>query len=593
MIGQTVGKYRIVSRLGRGGMGTVYKAVDETLGREVAVKILNPDLADAEVLKRFRAEAVTLARLNHPNIAILYELTEHEDDLVMVMEFVRGETFDRLSDRLGPLPFERAAALCAQVLDALGHAHRAGIVHRDLKPANLMIADSGIVKVMDFGIARMVGTEHLTTDGYMMGTPAYMAPEQVMGNEVDGRADLYSIGVVLYRLLTANLPFKADTAIAMVQKQIKDPPTPLHQFRNELPAWCQGILDRALAKAPHERFQTAEEFRASLGHALAPNASAEVPTAAVAVAGIAASDTSDVEVTVPPNVMFTPVAAVRPNAAGVGMPPPIVDAPAPAAAKPAPQAAPVQRTVRPKRRAPSALLAAAGAVILLAGTSAAWVLTRNPPAAESPTSGSPAPAPAPPAAAPVASPATAHERQAQPHPGSGTDSVRAVAKPGAARVMLPPGPKASATPAAASSTAAAPAVLAPTLPPLTFQSIAIVMVDDGKPRERDASLHLREGAVQVLDGAQRLKNAPYAGIIAIFYSRSKEPRWVTPSGAVVPVVKMEGSRLRLFGGNRDWVTVRTRGEFIPIRVESAAVAGILSALEARTGLKVTRASAKD
>src|SRR3954453_16592467 len=187
MIGQTVGKYRIAARLGRGGMGTVYRAVDETLGRDVAIKILNPDVADADILKRFRAEAVTLARLNHPNIATLYELTQHGDDLLMVMEFVRGETFDRLSDRLGPLPFDRAAMLCSHVLDALGHAHRAVIVHRDLKPANLMLAESGLVKVMDFGIARMVGTEHLTTDGYMMGTPPYMAPEQVMGNEVDGR----------------------------------------------------------------------------------------------------------------------------------------------------------------------------------------------------------------------------------------------------------------------------------------------------------------------------------------------------------------------------------------------------------------------
>ncbi|MCA1559720.1 MAG: serine/threonine protein kinase, partial [Acidobacteria bacterium] len=264
MIGQTVGKYRIVSRLGRGGMGTVYKAIDETLEREVAIKILNPDLADSDLLKRFRAEAVTLARLNHPNIATLFELGRQGDDLLMVMEFVRGETFDKLSDRVGPMPFERAAFLCTQVLDALSHAHRAGIVHRDLKPSNLMLAESGVVKVMDFGIARMVGTEHLTTDGYMMGTPAYMAPEQVMGTEVDGRADLYSIGVVLFRLLTGSLPFKADTAVAMIQKQIKDAPTPLRQFRAELPIWCEQILDRALAKPPENRYQTAAEFRGAL-----------------------------------------------------------------------------------------------------------------------------------------------------------------------------------------------------------------------------------------------------------------------------------------------------------------------------------------
>ena len=239
MIGTTVGKYRIVDKLGRGGMGTVYKAVDQTLDREVAIKVLNPDLTDADVLKRFRAEAVTLARLNHPGIATIYELHHQQDDeLLMVMEFVRGETFHDLADRLGPLAPPQAAHLCMQVLDALGHAHRGGVVHRDLKPANLMITDGGAVKVMDFGIARVLGSEHFTHGGYMMGTPAYMAPEQVLGREIDGRADLYSVGVVLYRLLTGHLPFKADTAISMVQMQISEPPTPIVTFRPDLPAWC-------------------------------------------------------------------------------------------------------------------------------------------------------------------------------------------------------------------------------------------------------------------------------------------------------------------------------------------------------------------
>ena len=157
MIGTTVGKYRIVDKLGRGGMGTVYKAVDQTLDREVAIKVLNPDLTDADVLKRFRGEAVTLARLNHAGIATIYELHHQDDELLMVMEFVRGETFHDLSDRLGPLAPPQAAHLCMQVLDALGHAHRGGVVHRDLKPANLMITEAGAVKVMDFGIARVLG----------------------------------------------------------------------------------------------------------------------------------------------------------------------------------------------------------------------------------------------------------------------------------------------------------------------------------------------------------------------------------------------------------------------------------------------------
>ncbi len=278
MIGTTVGKYRIVDKLGRGGMGTVYKAVDQTLDREVAIKVLNPDLTDADVLKRFRGEAVTLARLNHAGIATIYELHHQDDELLMVMEFVRGETFHDLSDRLGPLAPPQAAHLCMQVLDALGHAHRGGVVHRDLKPANLMITEAGAVKVMDFGIARVLGSEHFTHGGYMMGTPAYMAPEQVLGREIDGRADLYSVGVVLYRLLTGKLPFSADTAISMVQMQISEPPTPILTFRPDLPDWCSAIVDRALSKSPSDRFQSAEEFRSALAAAVTPQALGEMPT---------------------------------------------------------------------------------------------------------------------------------------------------------------------------------------------------------------------------------------------------------------------------------------------------------------------------
>ncbi len=198
----------------------------------------------------------------------------------MVMEFVRGETFHDLSDRLGAIAPPQAAHLCMQVLDALGHAHRAGVVHRDLKPANLMITESGAVKIMDFGIARVLGTEHFTHGGYMMGTPAYMAPEQVLGREIDGRADLYSVGVVLYRLLTGRLPFNADTAISMVQMQISEPPTPILSFKPDLPAWCTGVAERALAKSPSDRFQSAEEFRSVLLAAVTPQALGEMPTLA-------------------------------------------------------------------------------------------------------------------------------------------------------------------------------------------------------------------------------------------------------------------------------------------------------------------------
>jgi len=269
MVGQNIGKYRVQERVGRGGMGTVYKAIDETLHREVAIKVLNAELNDPEVAKRFRAEAITVARLSHPGIATIYELFQHEGQWLMVMEFVRGETLEHMVERMGPLSPQRAAELCMQALAALAHAHSMGVVHRDLKPANLMITETGAVKIMDFGIARVAGTEHLTSAGFMMGTPAYMSPEQVRGEEIDARADLYALGVVFYRLITAKLPFKGDTPFAMAQSQVNDPPTPVGLVRPDLPPWVEPVVVRALAKSPEERFQSAAEFHEAFARCLA------------------------------------------------------------------------------------------------------------------------------------------------------------------------------------------------------------------------------------------------------------------------------------------------------------------------------------
>jgi serine/threonine protein kinase len=283
MIGTTIGHYRIVGRLGRGGSGTVYKALDEILNRDVAIKVLNPDAADPDAMGRFRAEASILAKLNHPQIATIYELFQSEAGLLMVMELVCGETLDALSARQGALLPTRAAYLVDQILSAVKHAHGAGVVHRDLKPSNVMVTTAGIVKVMDFGIARIRGAERLTVDGSMVGTPAYMAPEQVLGQEIDGRADLYSVGVIFYRLLTAALPFEGDTPVAIIQHRLADMPIPLSDRRNDLPGWCDAIVQRSLAKAPTDRFQSAEEFRKSLLEAVGI-----VPTTDLAEAFVAA-----------------------------------------------------------------------------------------------------------------------------------------------------------------------------------------------------------------------------------------------------------------------------------------------------------------
>ena len=269
MVGQNMGKYRVIDRVGRGGMGTVFRAVDDTLNREVAIKILNAELNDPEVARRFRAEAVTVARLNHPGIATIFELFQHEGQWMMVMEFVRGETLEHLVERQGPLSPQRAADLTMQALAALAHAHRMGVVHRDLKPANVMITESGAVKIMDFGIARVAGSEHLTHAGFLMGTPAYMAPEQVTGGEIDARTDLYSMGVVFYYLVSGRLPFKGDNPIAMAQSRVNDKPIPVAQVREGLPAWIEPLIERALSKPAEERFQSADQFREALRRGLA------------------------------------------------------------------------------------------------------------------------------------------------------------------------------------------------------------------------------------------------------------------------------------------------------------------------------------
>ena len=266
MHGTTLGKYRIIGTLGRGATGIVYKAVDESLGREVAVKILNPSFADSRTLERFRAEAAVLASLNHPGIATIHELYTSPTELLMVMELVRGETLEQLCDRLGPLPLDRAAYLIDQILSALEHAHRAGVVHRDLKPANVMLTELGI-KIMDFGVAHARRDAHSASEGYIVGTPAYMAPEQALGEDVGEAADVYSVGVMFYRVLTGALPFEADTPLDMLQQQLSKAPTPIWRHGHDLPAWCETIVMRALAKSRRDRFQTAAAFRVALGSA--------------------------------------------------------------------------------------------------------------------------------------------------------------------------------------------------------------------------------------------------------------------------------------------------------------------------------------
>ena len=262
MIGQIVGNYKIEEKLGEGGMGAVYKGVDTMLDREVAIKALRPELASqTSVVERFRSEAVTLAKLNHPNIATLYTMFRQGEELYMVLEFVRGETLDGIMQRRGAMPAEEAIPVFCQVLDGIDHAHELGIVHRDIKPANMMLTEKGTLKVLDFGIARLLGSARMTRAGNIIGTLEYMAPEQVKGAETDGRSDIYALGMMLYEVLTGQLPFQTENEFELMKLQTEVMPAPPREVNPNIPEEVEEAIMKAIQKNPDDRFQTAGEMR--------------------------------------------------------------------------------------------------------------------------------------------------------------------------------------------------------------------------------------------------------------------------------------------------------------------------------------------
>lgn len=269
MIGTRIGNYRVVEKIGDGGMGTVYTAMDEMLDRQVALKVMRPELTrQASLHERFRQEAIALARLNHPNIASVFGLERNGEDLVMIMEFVRGETLESIVQRSGALSWTRAFELGSSVLEALDHAHDKGVVHRDIKPANIMLTRDGVVKVMDFGIARIMGRTRQTRVGAAVGTPMYMSPEQLKGEEVDGRSDLYSLAAVLFELITGRMAFEADSDYELMMKQLNEPAPPVRSLVRDVPEVVDLVLQRATAKRRESRHANAREMRAALHNAL-------------------------------------------------------------------------------------------------------------------------------------------------------------------------------------------------------------------------------------------------------------------------------------------------------------------------------------
>ncbi|RYU94284.1 serine/threonine protein kinase [Emticicia agri] len=271
MIGQKIQNYNVEELLGEGGMGTVYRATDTLLQRSVAVKILHPHLVrDTTFFERFRNEAILSAKLNHSNVAVLYNFLRDRNDNFMVMEYIDGMTLEKLLKQNGGLPLESVLKIMMQTLDGLHHAHEKGILHRDIKPANLMLTRDGIVKLMDFGIARMVGSQRLTRADRIVGTLEYMAPELLDGSEPGVQSDLYAIGVLMYELLSGKMPFEASTDSTLITQILTKKPIPLRSRIGNLPKKVEEILDTLLQKKPEKRFESAADLRYLLSTIVTP-----------------------------------------------------------------------------------------------------------------------------------------------------------------------------------------------------------------------------------------------------------------------------------------------------------------------------------
>ncbi|MDT4913997.1 MAG: eukaryotic-like serine/threonine-protein kinase [Pseudonocardiales bacterium] len=260
------GRYRITGRIGTGGMADVYCAHDEHLGRDVALKMLHRRFAqDQEFVERFRREASAAAGLQHPNVVGVFDRGEFDGTYYIAMELLRGRTLKELIQQEAPLDQVRALDITTQILRAAGFGHRRGVIHRDFKPQNVIVDDEDRVKVTDFGIAR-AGASAITETGSIMGTAQYLSPEQAQGTAAEEASDLYSIGIMLFEMISGRLPFDGDSAVAVALRHITEPPPPLHQLRPDVHPGLEAIVNQALAKDPRRRFQDADGFIAALEH---------------------------------------------------------------------------------------------------------------------------------------------------------------------------------------------------------------------------------------------------------------------------------------------------------------------------------------
>ncbi len=391
---QRIGRYEILDELGRGAMGVVYRARDPSIGRLLAIKTIRmaglADPVESERLReRMRREAHSAGILSHPGIVVVYDVGQEGDLAYIAMELVAGRSLESLMEDKEPLSRETILSVLRQTAAALDYAHRKGIVHRDIKPANILISEDGVVKITDFGVAKISSSQQLTIAGTVLGTPNYMSPEQVQGKPVDGRADQFSLAVIAYELLTGQKPFTGDTLTTVLYKIVAEQPRPPQEINPSLPWPVSLVLNRALAKDPAERYPTCAEFIEALEKALETKADWRAGQRA----GEEALPTATVGTTVKEQVAARVEEAVAP---------------------------PLSAPARPRRRTPVVVLALVGFVTLAGGLFLAWkrmggsarlaessVLTPGP---QTPSKPSPMPEGAPQATAPAATPADVQAR---------------------------------------------------------------------------------------------------------------------------------------------------------------------------------------
>ena len=268
------GRYRLDAQIGAGGMSTVYRAFDTTLERRVAVKLMHREIAsDSDQLERFRREARSVAQLSHPHIVGVIDAGEEDGRPYIVFEYVEGETLKERIRRMGRLPIDEAIAYAIEIARALGAAHARAIVHRDIKPQNVLVDEEGSAKVTDFGIARSLEEEGLTADGRVLGTTDYVSPEQALGHDVDGQSDIYSLGIVLYEMLTGDVPFHGENQVSVAMKHVREDLPDVQVMRPDVSARLAAVLDRMTEKDLALRHPDAAAVEADLEDALAAEAS--------------------------------------------------------------------------------------------------------------------------------------------------------------------------------------------------------------------------------------------------------------------------------------------------------------------------------